>query len=97
MDQESSIRGDGGRVLTNSFSHQCILQGAVQTSLGKHLDTKGPIASQGGSVPVFLRKPIATCEFFLGGGGGGGSGPPVPPLDPPMEILIMLTNQVAHF
>ena len=56
--------GGGGGVLTTFFSHQCILQVAVQTSLGKQLDPRGPIASRGGSVPVFLRKPIATCDFF---------------------------------
>ena len=37
-----------------------------------------------GSIPVFPRKPIATCKIPGGGGGGGGSGPPVRPLDPPM-------------
>ena len=35
-------------------------------SLEKQLD---PIASQGGSVTVFLRKHIATCDFPGGGGG----------------------------
>ena len=32
-----------------------------------------PIAFQGGSIPVFLRRPIATCDFR------GSSGPPCPP------------------
>ena len=36
------------------------------------------IAFRGGSVPEFLRKPIATCDF------PEGSGPLVPPLDLPM-------------
>ena len=44
------------------FSHQCISQRAVGTSLKELLE--------GGVVPVFLRKPIATCDFSGGGGGG---------------------------
>ena len=36
--------------------------------------------TQGESVPDFLRKPIATCDFPWG------SGPPVPPLDPQMNF-----------
>ena len=49
----------------------------MQTSLKEAI---GPIASQAGSVPVFLKKYIATCDFpGGGGGGGGGSGPPVLP------------------
>ena len=27
----------------------------------------GPVASRGVSVPVFRRKPIATCDFSVGG------------------------------
>ena len=50
------------------FSHQCILQRAVRTSLEKQLDPRGTIASRWGSVPVFLRKPITTCNFPRGGG-----------------------------
>ena len=37
----------------------------------------GPIASWRGSVPVFLRKSIATCDFWVG------RLAPVPPLLPP--------------
>ena len=32
-------------------------------------------SSRRGSVPEFLRKPIATCDFPAGGGGGGGVDP----------------------
>ena len=39
----------------------------VRTSLEKQLDPRGPIASRGRSVPVFLRKPIASCDFPGGG------------------------------
>ena len=46
-------------------------QRAVQITLKKQLDPMGPIASPGGSVPEYLRKPIATCDFPGGGGGGG--------------------------
>ena len=35
----------------------------VRTSLRKQLDPRGPIASQLGSIPDPLRKPIATCDF----------------------------------
>ena len=47
------------------FNHQRISQGAVRTSHKDQLD------SRWGSVLVFLRESIATCDF-LGGGGGGG-------------------------
>ena len=40
-----------------------ILQTIVWTSLEKQLDPGGPIASQGGSIPVFLMKPLTTCDF----------------------------------
>ena len=45
------------------FSHQRISQRTVRTSLEKQLDPIGPISSRGGSVPVFLRTTIATCDF----------------------------------
>ena len=35
----------------------------------------GPIAPRGGTMPAFIRKPVATCDFPVGGGGN---------LDPPM-------------
>ena len=57
----------------NFFSHQRISQRDVQTSLKKQLDPRGPIASRGGSVPVFLRKHISHLDF------PGGSRPPVHP------------------
>ena len=89
-DPENSIRGcthgqiqkiPSGGILTfyyyYFFSHQHISQRAVQTSLEKQLDLS-PIASGGGSVPVFLRKSIATCDFP--GGWGGGPDPLSPPL-----------------
>ena len=58
------------KILNMLFSYsvidQSISQRAVRASLEKQLDQRGPIASQGGSVPEFLKKPIATCDF-LGG------------------------------
>ena len=45
------------------FSHQRISQSVVQTSLEIQLGPWGPTASQVRSVPVFLRTPIATCDF----------------------------------
>ena len=53
-----------GRVLTKHvfISHQRFSQMAVRTSLEEQLDPRGPIASRGGSILVFLRKPIATCD-----------------------------------
>ena len=41
---------------------------------------RGPIASRGGSVPIFLRELVATCDFP----GGGAADSPVPNLDPPL-------------
>ena len=53
------------------FSHQRISQ--VHTDpLEKQLDLLDPIVSRGVSVPLFLTKPITTCDFPGGGGGGGG-------------------------
>ena len=43
---------------------------------------RSPFVSLGGSIQVFLKKPIPTCDIQ----GGGGSGPPVPPLDPRMDV-----------
>ena len=62
----------GGPDLFFFFSNRNIFQRALRTSLEKQLDPIGPIASQGRSVPVFLRKPIATCDF------PGGVRPPAP-------------------
>ena len=42
------------------FSKQRAPQSVVQTSLKKQ---RGPIASQGRSIPIFLRKRVATCDF----------------------------------
>ena len=67
------------------FRCQHISQRAEPTSLdlGPKGSNLGPVASQGGSVPVFLRKHIATCDFP----GGGGADPlSTPLLDPPMLI-----------
>ena len=36
------------------------------------LDPVGPIASRWVSVPEFLKKPVATCDFQGAEGGGGG-------------------------
>ena len=73
-------RGEGGGDLTFFVlfinRHQHISQRAVLTSFERHLDPEW------GSVPVFLRKPKATCDFA----DGEGSGPPVPPLGPPMSV-----------
>ena len=55
-----------GEVLTTHFffSHQRISQTVyIQISPKKHLDPRDPIASRGVSVPIFLREPIATCDF----------------------------------
>ena len=58
-----------GEVLTRwFFLGHCISQRAVRASIEMQLDPRSPIASRGGSVPVFLWKPIATCDFPGGGG-----------------------------
>ena len=38
---------------------------------------RGPIASRGGSVPIFLRELVATCDFP---GGGGVAADPLSPI-----------------
>ena len=43
-----------------------------------------------GSVPEFLRKPIATCDF-PGGGGGRGAMPPPPP--PPLGLHMFVLKE----
>ena len=48
------------------------------------------IGPKGVSVPVFLRKPIATCDFQ------GGSRHPVPPLDLPMFQTRTRTVATLH-
>ena len=53
------------------FSHQSISQRAVRTSLDLHFLR--------GSVPVFLKKHIATCDVP---GDAEPLSPPLPPLDP---------------
>ena len=80
------VCGRGGGRGDIFLSHQRISQRAVRTSLEKQLDPKGPIASRGGSVSVFLRKPIATCDFS---GGWSGSVAPPHPLDPPVTYIYM--------
>ena len=61
----SRIFRRGGGVLTKFFCQRCIAQRDVRTSLEKQLDQMGPIVSRGGggSVPVFLKKHIATWDF----------------------------------
>ena len=59
-------RGGGGTEPTVNPLDSCIFhisQWAIQTSLEKQLDTLCPIVSQGGSLPVFLWKTIAICDF----------------------------------
>ena len=38
----------------------------VRTSLEKQFEPMGQIASRRLSVPVFIRKPLATCDFPVG-------------------------------
>ena len=63
-DPENSVKGSWQVFI----SHQRISHRGP-TSLEMQLDLGGPITSGRGSVPVFLRKPIATCDFPGGGGG----------------------------
>ena len=58
------LPSDGGVILNTIFCNQHILKRAVRASLEKQLDPLG-------SEPVFLRKPIATCD--PDGGRGQGS------------------------
>ena len=50
--------------------------------------TEGPKCFSRGSLPVFLRKPIATCEFQ----GWWGSGP-LPPPPPPPSVFANVVEQ----
>ena len=50
---------------------------------------RGPIASGDGYVPVYLYKPIATCEFR--GGEGEGSEPLLFLWDPPMGWAVIVS------
>ena len=52
----------------NSVYHKRISQRVIRTSLEKQLDRMSPIASRGGSVPVFLEEQLAACDFPGGGG-----------------------------
>ena len=74
MDPDNFVRG-WGLFFAFFFSHQGISQRAVRTFLEKKLDPLGPIASRGGGGGfrrVSVTKPIATCDFPVGGG------PPAP-------------------
>ena len=80
MDPENSVRvWDVGRRVLTFFSLEINIfqRGQYGPPLRSYWT-----ASQGVSVPEFLRKPIAACDFpgvCVWGGGGGGSR-----LDPPM-------------
>ena len=47
------------------FSHRHISQRAIWAPLSSNW-TRDPFASRGGSIPVFLKKPVATCDFPVG-------------------------------
>ena len=71
------------------LSHQRISQRAVRSSLEKQLDPRGPVASRGESVPVFLRKlwPLVTFQE-------GGVRTPFPlPLDLPLVNMYHKTKE----
>ena len=79
-----------GWVLTSFFmSSTYFTEG--RTNLPRELD---PIASRGGSVPAFIRKPIANCDFQ-----GWGDPDPLPPPPSPelpndiYECLIEIYNK----
>ena len=74
-------QGGGGRGSDYVFSHQCISQRVVRTSLEKQLDPMGPIVSLRVSITVFLRKTKANCDFSVA------SRPGSPTLDTPMIQL----------
>ena len=51
---------------THFFSYQGrmdLLREAIGPTFEKQLDPVGPIASRGGSVPICIRKSIATIDF----------------------------------
>ena len=58
-DPDNSIRGVGLIFLVISVFHG----GPYGPTLVKQLDPMGPAASKGESVPVFLNKHIATCDY----------------------------------
>ena len=65
------------------FSYQRNQQRAVKKPVEKQLDLMDPIASPRVSVPDFLRKPIATCDF------PGDPDPLSAPLNPFMPSLFV--------
>ena len=71
--------GGGGLATSFQFSHHCISQRTVRTSLAKPLDTRGPIASRG-------VRTYSNCDCPSRGGGGGGS-VASPPRDRPMKPI----------
>ena len=94
-DPENSVRGGGvggggvgvGSYLTTFFSK--VFHIGLYEPPSRNNCTQG--VQLLGSVPVFLRKPLATCDFpgvcVCVGGGGGGPHPAPPRLDPPMAWL----------
>ena len=82
--------GGRGFLTTFLFSHQRISQRYGPPSRGNW--TLGPNASRGGAVPVFLKKPIVTCDFP---GVGVRILSPLPPLDPPMRRALVMFSCVS--
>ena len=75
------------------FSYQIISQRTIRTALENQLSRRGPNASRGGggSMLIFLRKPISTkaCNFQ------GGQDPLTPPLlDPSTKKRSYLCDKV---
>ena len=69
----------------------------IRTSFEKQMDAMGPIASRGVSIPEFLKKFIAICDFP---GGGEWVQTPCPPLGPPMEVdanFSLSVSSLTHF
>ena len=82
--------------MSSTYISQRFVTGLPQQAIGP----EGPNCFSSGVVPVFIKKPIATCYFS----GGRGLCPPVPPppLDPHMHIyqirnLSGLFPAIKHF
>ena len=92
-----TIAVDLGRKATKPTNQPVIIvdyRGQYESPSKSNWTQSGPIASRGGSVQIFLRQHIATCDFPEDGGGGLYPMPPL--LDPPMTKVNFINCTFSH-